>query len=88
MLFRSRAKVFVDCNSFGPRSIEAAVRLYGGERIVCGTDGSEFGCEWTSNALKDADIGADVRQAILHGNATQMLASRINKAAQRERAAA
>ena len=83
-----RAKVFVDCNSFGPRSIEAAVRLYGGERIVCGTDGSEFGCEWTSNALKDADIGADVRQAILHGNATQMLASRINKAAQRERAAA
>ena len=38
-----RAKVYVDCNSFGPRAIEAAVRLYGAERIVCGTDGTEFG---------------------------------------------
>ena len=38
-----RAKVYVDCNSFGPRAIEAAVSLYGAERIVCGTDGTEFG---------------------------------------------
>ena len=35
-----RAKVYVDCNSFGPRAIEAAVALYGAERIVCGTDGT------------------------------------------------
>ena len=39
-----KAKVYVDCNSFGPRAIEAAVSLYGAERIVCGTDGTEFGC--------------------------------------------
>jgi hypothetical protein len=26
------------------------VRLYGGERIVCGTDGTEFGCDWTRKA--------------------------------------
>ena len=83
-----RAKVFVDCNSFGPRSIEAGVRLYGAERIVCGTDGSEFGCEWTTNALKDADIGADARQAILHGNASAMIAARLGKSSQREKAAA
>jgi aminocarboxymuconate-semialdehyde decarboxylase len=83
-----RAKVFVDCNSFGPRSIEASVRLYGAERIVCGTDGSEFGCEWTSKALKDADIGADAREAILHGNASAMIAARLGTTAQRERAAA
>ena len=38
-----KAKVYVDCNSFGPRAIEAAVRLYGAERIVCGTDGTAFG---------------------------------------------
>ena len=38
-----KAKVYVDCNSFGPRAIEAAVSLYGADRIVCGTDGSEFG---------------------------------------------
>ncbi|HEY3845674.1 MAG TPA: amidohydrolase family protein, partial [Acetobacteraceae bacterium] len=34
-----RAGVYVDCNSFGPRAIEAAVALYGAGRIVCGTDG-------------------------------------------------
>ncbi len=83
-----RAKVLVDCNSFGPRAIEAGVRLYGAERIVCGTDGSEFGCEWTSNAHKEADIGADAREAILHGNASAMLAARLGTAKQRQRVAA
>jgi predicted TIM-barrel fold metal-dependent hydrolase len=69
-----KAKVFVDCNSFGPHAIEAAVRLYGAERIVCGTDGTEFGCDWTHKALADADIGAEAREQILHGNAAAMLA--------------
>jgi predicted TIM-barrel fold metal-dependent hydrolase len=82
-----RAKVYVDCNSFGPRAIEAAVRLYGAERIVCGTDGTEFGCEWTSKALAEAEIGEDAREKILYRNATAMM-SRTAKAAQRETAAA
>jgi predicted TIM-barrel fold metal-dependent hydrolase len=81
------AKVYVDCNSFGPGAIEAAVRLYGAERIVCGTDGTEFGCEWTSKALADAQIGEDARAQILHRNATAMM-SRLAKVAQRETAAA
>src|SRR5574341_786290 len=75
-----RAKVYVDCNSFGPVAIEAAVRLYGTERIVCGTDGSEFGCEWTSKALKDAQIGEEAREKILRHNAAAMM-SRLTKAA-------
>ena len=82
-----RAKVFVDCNSFGPRAIEAAVRLYGAERIVCGTDGTEFGCEWTNKALADAEIGEDARAKILHRNAAAIM-SRVAKGAQRETAAA
>lgn len=82
-----RSRVMVDCNSFGARAIEAAVRLYGAERIVCGTDGTEFGCEWTANALKEADIGEEARRKILSGNAAALLA-RAGKAAQRERAAA
>ncbi len=82
-----RAKVYVDCNSFGPGAIEAGVRLYGAERIVCGTDGSEFGCQWTSKALADAQIGADAREQILHRNAADLL-SRCAQAAPRERAAA
>src|SRR6266540_864370 len=45
-----RSAVYVDCNSFGARAIEAAVSLYGADRIVCGTDGTEFGCEWTTKA--------------------------------------
>ena len=69
-----RARVYVDCNSFGPHSIEAAVRLYGAERIVCGTDGTEFGCDWTRKALADAEIGEAAREQILHGNAAAMLA--------------
>ena len=77
-----RAKVYVDCNSFGPHSIEMGVRLYGADRIVCGTDGSEFGCTWTSNALKEADISAEAREQILHRNATAMMA-RVPAARQR-----
>jgi len=62
------------------------VRLYGAERIVCGTDGTEFGCEWTSKALADAQIGEDARAKILHRNAAAMM-SRLAKA-QRETVAA
>src|ERR1700676_85910 len=82
-----KAKVYVDCNSFGPRAIEAAVSLYGAERIVCGTDGTEFGCDWTRKALAEAQIGEEAREQILHRNAAAMLA-RVAKAAQRETAVA
>jgi predicted TIM-barrel fold metal-dependent hydrolase len=81
-----KAKVYVDCNSFGPHSIEAAVRLYGAERIVCGTDGTEFGTDWTRRALIDADIGDEAREQILTRNAAAVIA-RAQKAAPREMAA-
>jgi predicted TIM-barrel fold metal-dependent hydrolase len=82
-----RAKVYVDCNSFGPRAIEAGVRLYGAERIVCGTDGTEFGVNWTKKALAEAHISEDAREQILHRNASAML-SRLTTTAPREKAAA
>src|ERR1700728_3993423 len=82
-----KAKVYVDCNSFGPRAIEAAVELYGAERIVCGTDGSEFGCDWTRKALAEAQIGEEAREQILHRNAAAMLARAVGSV-ERERAAA
>ena len=69
-----KAKVYVDCNSFGPRAIEAAVHLYGAGRIVCGTDGTAFGVDWTRKALEEADIGEEARDRILRGNAAAMLA--------------
>lgn len=82
-----RAKVYVDCNSFGPRAIEAGVSLYGADRIVCGTDGTEFGCEWTSKAIADAQISAEDKEKILHRNAEAMIARRTSLAP-REKAAA
>ncbi len=72
--FRRAATVYVDCSSFGPRAIEPAVRLYGAERIVCGTDGSAFGVDWTRKALDEAEIGAEAREAILHRNAAALIA--------------
>jgi predicted TIM-barrel fold metal-dependent hydrolase len=80
-----KAKVYVDCNSFGPHAIEAAVRLYGAEYIVCGTDGTEFGVDWTHKAVTEAEIGEEARERILHGNASAMLA-RV-RTAQRQMAA-
>jgi aminocarboxymuconate-semialdehyde decarboxylase len=77
-----RAKVYVDCNSFGPRAIEAGVNLYGAERVVCGTDGTEFGCDWTRKALAEAQIGEAAREKILHRNAAAMLARRATVARQ------
>jgi predicted TIM-barrel fold metal-dependent hydrolase len=82
-----RAKVFVDCNSFGPRAIEAGVRLYGAERIVCGTDGTAFGIDWTMKAVAESDISAEAREKILTGNAGALLAQR-NALAPRQKAAA
>ena len=78
-----RSKVLVDCNSFGARAIEAAVDLYGAERIVCGTDGSEFGCDWTLKALANARISEDERQQILYRNAAQLLRAKTEVAPQR-----
>jgi predicted TIM-barrel fold metal-dependent hydrolase len=82
-----QANVFVDCNSFGPRAIEAAVALYGAEHIVCGTDGTAFGVDWTRKALTDARIGEDEREAILRRNAAALIA-RVGTAAEGMRAAA
>jgi len=82
-----RAGVYVDCNSFGARAIEAGVHLYGAERIVCGTDGTEFGCNWTRKALAEAQIGEEAREQILHRNAATLLSRRAT-IAQREKAAA
>ena len=82
-----RSKVCVDCNSFGPRAIEAGVRLYGPERIVCGTDGTEFGVNWTLKAIADAEISEEARECIRHRNAGAMLA-RFPAGALREKAAA
>jgi predicted TIM-barrel fold metal-dependent hydrolase len=74
-----RAGVYVDCNSFGPRAIEAAIEWYGADRIVCGTDGTAFGVDWTRKAPTEARISDEAKQAILSGNAAAMIARATGK---------
>ncbi len=68
-----RTPVMVDCNSFGPRAIERAVEVYGAEKIVFGSDGSEFGVDWSIRAVEDAEIDDAAKRAILGGNAAALL---------------
>ena len=70
----AKPNLFVDCNSFGARAIEAGVAAYGAGKIVYGTDGTGFGCDWTNKALDDARIKDDERHAILHDNAAGFIA--------------
>ncbi|MCC2098134.1 MAG: amidohydrolase [Hyphomicrobiales bacterium] len=67
------AKVLVDCNSLGARSIELAMDIYGADRIVYGSDGTGFGMNWTNKAIAGARIGDDAKTAILYGNAERAL---------------
>jgi predicted TIM-barrel fold metal-dependent hydrolase len=69
-----RARVMVDCNSLGARSIELAAQLYGPARIVLGTDGTAFGMDWSHQAIAEARIAESDRHAILTGNAAAALA--------------
>jgi predicted TIM-barrel fold metal-dependent hydrolase len=73
-----KSKVLVDCNSMGPYSIERAVDLYGAQRIVYGTDGSDFGATWTKEAIMKARISDEDKEAILTGNALRIINARQN----------
>ncbi len=66
------ANVYVDCNSLGAHAIEMGVRLYGEDRILYGTDGTEFGGKWTNDALAEADLSEHVKDQIRHGNAIRL----------------
>lgn len=79
------APVMVDCNSLSARAIELAVQVYGADKIVFGSDGTDFGMEWTQNAIADARLSDAERRAILQGNAERILAqvnSRVAAAAE------
>lgn len=68
------AHVLVDCNSLGARAIEMAVEAYGAEKIVFGSDGTDFGMKWTNDAIAGARIPDAAKRAILDGNAAAAVA--------------
>jgi predicted TIM-barrel fold metal-dependent hydrolase len=67
-------RMLVDCNSFGARGIERAVEVFGADKIVLGTDGTEFGMKWSRDAIAQARITPAEKHAILDGNAEAVLA--------------
>jgi predicted TIM-barrel fold metal-dependent hydrolase len=71
------AAVMVDCNSLSGRALELAVQVYGADRIVFGSDGTDFGMDWTQKAIAGARITDAEKRAILEGNANRIL-SRVN----------
>jgi predicted TIM-barrel fold metal-dependent hydrolase len=74
-----RMNMYVDCNSFGARGIELAVGLYGADKIVFGTDGTDFGMKWSVDAVADACISDAEKKAILYGNAEKILSRFIRQ---------
>jgi len=74
-----KARLLVDCNSLGARSIERAVEVYGADKIVFGSDGTHFGMNWSQNAIAEARITDAEKRAILDGNAAGALARVHNR---------
>lgn len=67
-------RLYVDSSSMGPRAIEAAVAIYGADRVVLGSDCPIYSTEFSLRALDEARIDAEARAAIRTGNAAAMLA--------------
>jgi predicted TIM-barrel fold metal-dependent hydrolase len=68
------ARLLVDCNSLGARSIERAVEVYGADKIVFGSDGTNFGMDWTQKAIDEARISDAEKDLIRGGNAARSIA--------------
>jgi predicted TIM-barrel fold metal-dependent hydrolase len=75
-----KPNLFLDCNSFGAKAIDMGVDLYGADKIVFATDGTDFSTEWTIKALAEAKLDDAQRNAIFHGTARKMLGHLTNLA--------
>ena len=80
-----------DNSSLGPRALEMAVKVYGAERIMLGTDYPYFPVADSIRALDEADLSASDREQVSCGTAWALLArygvARAGKTAPEERAA-
>ena len=65
--------ILFDNASLGPRALELAVRVFGADRIMLGTDFPIFATDVTTRALADAAIPDAARAAIGSGNARRVL---------------
>jgi predicted TIM-barrel fold metal-dependent hydrolase len=70
---RRYRRTLVDCNSFAAPAIELAAKLYGADRMMMGTDGTDFGTEWSLKAIAEARLTEAEKRAILTGTAASLL---------------
>ncbi len=63
-----------DCASLGPRALELAVKVFGADRIMMGTDYPIFVPDQVRNTVAMADLSDADKAMILSGTATRVLA--------------
>jgi len=65
--------IWYDCASLGPRAVEAAVKLYGADRLLMGSDWPIFRDDPYETALAPAAIDAGLRAQLAGRNAQTLL---------------
>ncbi|MEP2473928.1 MAG: amidohydrolase family protein, partial [Paracoccaceae bacterium] len=68
-------RLWYDCASLGPRALEAAVKLFGADRVMLGSDYPIFKDDPHAHALVPADLGAAEKQQIAWKTAHDLFAS-------------
>ena len=66
-------RIWYDCASLGPRAIEAAVKVYGSDRVMMGSDYPIFQSDPHENAVAPADVTDRQRDDIASGTARRLL---------------
>ncbi|MEM9577794.1 MAG: amidohydrolase family protein [Pseudomonadota bacterium] len=67
-------RLWYDCASLGPRALEAAVKLFGADRIMLGSDYPIFKDDPYAHALLPADLSDAEKEQIAWRNAEDLLA--------------
>lgn len=67
-------RLWFDCASLGPRALEAAVTLYGADRVMLGTDWPIFRDPPRETVLAPARLGEDDLRQVACGTAAALLA--------------
>lgn len=63
-----------DCASLGPRALELAVKVFGADRVMLGTDYPIFSPDAVRDTVEAAGLSDSDRRSVLYGTATNVLA--------------
>lgn len=69
----SKKNLYVDTSSLGPYAIELAVKIFGADRIVVGTDTPIFNAKTGVDAIKNSRLNKNHIEQILNLNAQKIL---------------